>query len=217
MRFWKSRQRLGKLWSLCLPWMIKTVESFAGQKRTMEHDSRIEACGWNRPAGLGGQLGMYPEMEDRPAPTCAQRTLEAAARAVTPVKKQFRADDIAREILGTGSAATISNVLVIGSEGFPSFKRVQIRVSDPGQVPAVFTLLATALQSSGIDFNTARNSSIPAAEIWLVCPLNGWSRTLLSCAAAPVGEQPKADALSRPAPQETRQRIEHQFPGGAAV
>jgi len=139
-----------------------------------------------------------------------------AARTDTPGKKRFRADDIAREALGTDSAAAISNVLVIGSEGFPSCKRMQIRLDDPRQVPAIFNLLATALRSGGIDFHTTRNSSIPAAEIWLACPLNDWNKTLLSC-AAPIGEQPSPDVLSRPVSREARQRIEHQSPGGTAL
>lgn len=218
MGLWEIRQRLGKLWALCSRWMVKTVESFAGRKQRIGCVSRDQACGWEQPAELGRQFAMRSEVKDRAAasPGCTQRKLEVVARADAPVEKQFRADEIAREILGTSSAATISNVLVIGSEGFPSFKRVQIRFDDPRQVPAVFILLATALQSAGVDFNTTRNSSIPSAEIWLVSPLDDWSRTVLSC-AAPIGEQPIPDTLSRPASREPRPRIEHQFPDSAAV
>jgi hypothetical protein len=218
MGFWKIQQRLGKLWALCSRWMVKTVESFTGQKQTVECGSRVETGSWENPAKLGRQFGMRSEVKDRAlaTPACTQRTLEVAARAGAPAEKQFRVDEIAREILGTSSATAISKVLVIGSEGSPSFKRMQMRFDDPRQVPAIFALLATSLQSAGVDFNITRNSSIPSAEIWLVSPLNDWSRTVLSC-AAPIGEQPIPDRLSRPAPQEPRPRIEHQFPDSAAV
>jgi hypothetical protein len=167
MGFWEIRQRLRKLWSLWSRWMINTVESFAGRKQTIGCVSRVEACGWEHPAELGRQFGMRSEVKDRAlaTPACTQRTLEVAARAGAQVEKQFRADDIVRKILGTSSAA-ISNVLVIGSEGSACFKRIQIRFDDPRQVPAIFTLLASALHTGGLDFSTARNSSIPAAEIW---------------------------------------------------
>ncbi|HET9285391.1 MAG TPA: hypothetical protein VFR24_25860 [Candidatus Angelobacter sp.] len=214
MGFWGIRQHLEKLWSR---W-TKTVESFTRQKQTIECTSRVGAGG-QRPAEIGWQFGTRSGVKDTAdaTPSGTQRTLEMPGRAgALSVRKQFRADEIAREILGTSSAATISNVLVIGSEGFPSFKRVQIRFDDPRQVPAVFILLATALQSAGVDFNTTRNSSIPSAEIWLVSPLDDWSRTVLSC-AAPIGEQPIPDTLSRPASREPRPRIEHQFPDSAAV
>jgi hypothetical protein len=171
---------------------------------------------------LAGAAALHRRLSERKArpraggtAACTQRTLEVAAQASAPAEKQFRVDEIAREILGTSSAA-ISKVLVIGSEGSPSFKRMQMRFDDPRQVPAIFTLLATALQSAGVDFNTTRNSSIPSAEIWLVSPLNDWSRTVLSC-AAPIGEQPIPDTLSRPAARENIPRIEHQFPDSAAV
>lgn len=205
MGFRQIWQRIGKLWWLRSRRAISTVESFARRKQTIECGSRAEACGWERSTGAERQFEMRAEMEGRAATAsaCTQRILEKAARAGTSGKKQFRADDIAQEVLGTDSAAAISNVLVIGSEGFPSFKRMQIRFADPRQVPAIFTLLAAALRSGGVDFSTTRNSSIPAAEIWLACPLNDWHKTLLSC-AAPIGEQTVPDVLARPVSRETR-------------
>ena len=68
---------------------------------------------------------------------------------------------------------------------------MEIHFADPEQVPAAFNSLATALQSSGFDFNSLGNSSVPETEIWLTYPLNDRNKTLLSCAAR-VGEQQAA-------------------------
>jgi hypothetical protein len=68
---------------------------------------------------------------------------------------------------------------------------MEIHFADPEQVPAAFNSLATALQSSGCDFNSLGNSSVPVTEIWLTYPLNNRNKTLLSCAAR-VGEQQAA-------------------------
>jgi hypothetical protein len=68
---------------------------------------------------------------------------------------------------------------------------MEIHFADPELVPAAFVSLASALQSSGVDFNTVRNCSIPATEIWLAYPLNHRKEALLSYAAH-VGEQQTA-------------------------
>jgi hypothetical protein len=106
-------------------------------------------------------------------------------------RKSVSPGDIARRTLGANSGATISKVLVVGTSRSEPVTRMEIHLADPERVPATFILLASALQRGGFDFNTARNCSIPATDIWLACPLNGRSKTLLSCAAR-IGEQQTA-------------------------
>ena len=109
---------------------------------------------------------------------------------LAPVRtgKNVSPGDIARRVLGANSGASISKVLVVGADGSEPVTRMQIHFADPEQVPAAFNSLATALQSSGCDFNSLGNSSVPVTEIWLTYPLNNRNKTLLSCAAR-VGEQ----------------------------
>jgi hypothetical protein len=113
------------------------------------------------------------------------------ARASASAGKNVSPGDIARKILGASSGATISRVLVVGTDGSEPVTRTEIHFADRERVPAVFTSLAATLQSSGFDLNTLENSSIPAAEIWLTYPLNDRNKTLLSCAAL-AGEQQAA-------------------------
>jgi len=117
-----------------------------------------------------------------------QRKADIAADAGAPAKKHLWAGDIARAILGPNSGTTISNVLVVGTNGSTLLKRVEIHFDDPEQVPAFFNLLAEALKSRGFELHPARNSGIPATEIWLTCPLDDWKKTSLSCAGL-TGEQ----------------------------
>lgn len=117
--------------------------------------------------------------KDKPAPASA-----STGKNVSP-------GDIARRILAATSKATISKVLVVGADGSEPVTRMEIHFADPEQVPAAFNSLATALQSSGFDFNSLGNSRIPVTEIWLTYPLNDRNKTWLSCAAR-VGEQQAA-------------------------
>ncbi len=116
-----------------------------------------------------------------------RRKTDNPARASASAGKNVCSGDIARKIFGANSGAIISKVLVVGADGSGPEKRMEIHFTDPERVPAAFNSLAAALQSSGFDFNTLRNSSIPVTEIWLTYPLNDRSKTLLSCAAQ-VGE-----------------------------
>jgi hypothetical protein len=116
---------------------------------------------------------------------------DKAARASASAGKNVSPGDIARRILGANSGATISKVLVVGTDGSEPVTRMEIHFADRERVPAAFTSLAATLQDSGFDLNTLGNSSIPATEIWLTYPLNDRNKTLLSCAAR-VGEQQAA-------------------------
>jgi hypothetical protein len=120
-----------------------------------------------------------------------RRKTEKPAHALAPAGKNVCPGDIVRRLLGANSGATISKVLVVGTDGSNPVKRMEIHFADPERVPAAFTSLAAALQRSGFDFNTVGDSSIPATEIWLTYPLNDRNKTLLSC-AAPVEEQQAA-------------------------
>ena len=115
-----------------------------------------------------------------------RRKTDTPARSTASAGKHAFPGDIARRVLGAGAA--ISNVLVVGTDGSKPIKRMEIHFEDRERVPAAFSSLAAALESSGFDFDIARNSSIPPTEIWLTYPLNDRKKTLLSCAAR-VGEQ----------------------------
>ncbi|HEY2915551.1 MAG TPA: hypothetical protein VGK21_19445 [Candidatus Angelobacter sp.] len=123
--------------------------------------------------------------------TPMRRKTDKPACASASADKNVSPGDIARRILGANSEVTINKVLVVGTGGSESITRTEIHFADPEQIPAAFTSLAATLQSSGFDLNTLENSSIPATEIWLICPLNDRNKTLLSCAAR-VGEQQAA-------------------------
>jgi hypothetical protein len=130
---------------------------------------------------LMGTVEKAPERNNR------QDKADPVATKV-PAMKRICADDIARRVLGPDSAASISNVLVVVTEGSILLKRTEIRVDDPQQVQAVFSSLKAALESSGFDFHVTRSSVVPATEIWLTSPLNDLKMTWLSCAAL-IGEQ----------------------------
>jgi hypothetical protein len=120
-----------------------------------------------------------------------RRKTDKLAHASASAGKSVSPGDIARRTLGANSGATISKVLVVGTDRSEPVTRMEIHLADPEQVPATFISVASALQRGGFDFNTVRNCSIPATEIWLAYPLNGRSKTLLSCAAR-IGEQQAA-------------------------
>jgi len=120
-----------------------------------------------------------------------RRKTDKPACASASAGKNVAPGDIARRVLGANSGASISKVLVVGADGSEPVTRMEIHFADPEQVPAAFNSLATALQSSGCDFNSLGNSSVPVTEIWLTYPLNNRNKTLLSCAAR-VGEQQAA-------------------------
>jgi hypothetical protein len=117
-----------------------------------------------------------------------QPETDSASGSTAPAKECASAGDIAREILGSTSGATISNVLVVGTNASKPLKRMKIHFNHPKQVSAFFNLLTAALKSGGFDFHTARISGMPPTEIWLTCPLDDGKKTLLSYARL-TGEQ----------------------------
>jgi hypothetical protein len=180
-------QRLGKLY--CRLVMSK-VEYVPEWKQTSEFDCRAMACDWNEPRGSEQRLVTPREVQGQQAASLpnSQRRADVPAGARTPANKRVTTSDVARGVLGANSAATISNVLVLGTEGSTPLKRMEIHFEDPKQVPSMLKLLAVALQTNGFDFRAVRNPGIPTTEIWLSTPLDDGKKTLLSC-AAPVGEQ----------------------------
>jgi hypothetical protein len=183
-------RRLGKLSWLRL---MGAAEDVPERSQFLECGGQIAACNSERRKGSErrfevrhganghGTASSAPMRRKTDQPAC---TSASAGKNVSP-------GDIARRILGANSGATISKVLVVGTDGSEPVTRMEIHFADPERVPAAFTSLAAALQSSGFDLSTLRNSSIPATEIWLRYPLNDRNKTLLSCAAR-VGEQQAA-------------------------
>jgi hypothetical protein len=168
-----------------------------GASETVPERNQILECG--AACSSERRNGSEPRSEVRhganghgtPPSAPIRRKTEKPACASASAGKNVSPGDIARRILGANSGATISKVLVVGTDRSELVTRMEIRFADPERVPATFTSLAATLQSSGFDLNTLGNSSIPIAEIWLTYPLNDRNKTLLSCAAR-VGEQQAA-------------------------
>jgi hypothetical protein len=160
-----------------------------GSERRMEPERRFEVRHGTNGHGAASSAPMWRKTDNNPA-----RASASASKNVCP-------GDIARGILGADSGASISKVLVVGTDGSELVKRMEIHFADPQRVPAAFTSLAAALQSSGFDFNPLRNSSIPATEIWLTYPLNDRNTTLLSCAARVEEQQITAFAVQSGSPR----------------
>jgi len=129
-----------------------------------------------------------------------RRKTDNPARDSASAGRNVSPGDIVR-ILGANSGATVSKVLVVGTDGSEPVTRTEIHFADRERVPAAFTSLAATLQSSGFDLNTLENSSIPAAEIWLTYPLNDRNKTLLSCAARAGEQQAAAVAVQSGSPR----------------
>jgi len=180
-------QRLGKL---CWRLLMSTVENVPEWKQISEFDCRAMACDSKESRGCERRLVTRREVHGKEAASlpCTQRRADVPAGAGAPASKRVSASDVARGVLGANSGATISNVLVLGTEGSTPLKRMEIHFEDPKQVPSMLNLLAVALQNSGFDFRAVRNPGIPTTEIWLSTPLDDGKKTLLSCAAI-VGEQ----------------------------
>lgn len=101
-----------------------------------------------------------------------------------PVNKCTSAAEVARRVLGSNSQASISNVLVLWRNDFtPPVKRTEIHLGHSTDVPATLTLLAAALETSGIDFRAVQNPGMAMTEIWVTTPLHDGRTALLSCAA----------------------------------
>jgi hypothetical protein len=73
---------------------------------------------------------------------------------------------------------------------------MEIHFEAPERVAEAFSSLAAAFESSGFDFDTVRDSSIPLNQIWLTFPLNHHKKMLLSRAAR-AGEQQAAGVAAR--------------------
>jgi len=131
---------------------------------------------------------------------CMQWEADNAVVPTAPAKKHLSADDIAREIVRPDLGATISNVLVVGTERSTLLKRTEIRFDVPEQVVATFTSLATALQNHGFEFRAAEGADTPATEIWLTAPLDGRKQAPLSRVAL-IGERLAAGVAVHTGPQ----------------
>ncbi len=178
-------RRLGKLSWLRLMGAAEDVPD-----QILECGSQAAACNSERRKGSERRFEVRHGANGHGVASSApmRRKTDKPARASASAGKNVSPGDIARRILGANSGATVSKILVVGTNGSEPVTRMEIHFADPERVPAAFTSLAATLQGSGFDLNTLENSSIPATEIWLTYPLNDRNKTLLSCAAW-VGEQ----------------------------
>ena len=181
------RKHLGKL---CGRVLMGTVANMPERNQTFAPYPLSATCDLEQCKGLEEKFGISYEANGHGAASSAstQRKAEVAVDSSAPTKKHLCAGDIARGILKPDSGATISNVLVVGTNGSMPVKRTQIHFDDPDQVPAFFQLLAAALKNSGFELHPASSSGIPDSEIWLTCPLNDRKKTSLSC-TGPNGER----------------------------
>jgi hypothetical protein len=169
---------------LCWRLLVGTVERVPEWNQICEFDGRATACDWEKSESCESRPRASGEVHGQVAASLAP----TQRRADIPANKCPSASDVARGVLGPNSTATISNVLVLGTEGSPPLKRMEIRLGDPKEVPATLNLLAVALQRSGVEFRAVRHPGIPATEIWLTFPLHDGKKALVSCAAM-VGVQ----------------------------
>jgi hypothetical protein len=181
---------------LCWRLLVGTVERVPEWNQVSEFDCRATAGDWEKSEGCESRLRAPGDVHGQAAASFAL----TQRRADIPANECLSAGDVARGVLGPNSSATISNVLVLGTEGSAPLKRMEIHLGDPKEVPATLNLLAVALQRSGVDFRAVRNPGIPATEIWLTSPLHDRNKTLLSCAAT-VGEQMAQRAVRTTSPR----------------
>jgi len=187
-------QAIGRLFGkLNLFRLMGTAKDVPGRNQILECGCQATAYSSGRFNGSERQRLFELRQGANGHGTISSTTLRQKADipACASAGKNVSPGDIARRILGSDSGATISKVLVVGTDGSEPVARMEIHFADPERVPEAFISLASALQSSGFDFNTVRNCSIPATEIWLAYPLNNRKKPLLSYAAH-VGEQQAA-------------------------
>jgi hypothetical protein len=177
---------------LCWRLLVGTVERGPEWNQFCEFDCRATICDWEKSEGCESRPGAPGEVRGQVAASLAP----TQRRADVLANQCLSASDVAIGELGPNSTTTISNVLVLGAEGSPPLKRMEIRLGDPKEVPAALNLLAVALQRSGVDFRAVRHPGIPATEIWLTSPLHDGKKTLLSCAAM-VGMQVAQQATAK--------------------
>jgi hypothetical protein len=174
------RKRLRKL---CWGSLMGTVDKVPEGNQIFESGGHAAEREWKEYRVSERRLEVPCETKGHDAAALAfmQCKTEIAAGLGAQGKTQVCAGDIVRGILGPDSGATISNVLVVGTDALMPLKRTEIHLEAPEQVPAVFNLLSTALQNSGFDFHSTRSFGIPATEIWLTSPLDNQKKTWLSC------------------------------------
>jgi hypothetical protein len=176
------RQRLANLG--CRFLMVR-VHKLPDRNHVAESLSRATASGWEGGRGSDSSVRTLDTANGQVTRSSesTQRKTNVAAGASAPARKHLCAGDVARGLLAANARVSISNVLVVGTDGSTPLKRMEIHLDEPELVPAVFDSLAGTLQSSGFDFRAARSPDIPVTDIWLTCPLDDPRKTLLSRAA----------------------------------
>jgi hypothetical protein len=196
------REICQSLRKLCRSLLKRTIQHVPECNQIFELASNATACDWEKSNGGEPPLGSSRETDGQAAPSVPSRQMRADMPP-EQAKQHIWASDIAKGILGVNSGASISNVLVVGNDSTPPLKRMEIHFHDPSQVPAVFNLLAATFQSSGVDFLSVRDPGIPPTDIWLICPLQDRTKTVLSCPAL-SGEQVVTRAVVQQGPPRER-------------
>jgi hypothetical protein len=181
------REICQSLRKLCRSLLKRAIQNVPERSQIFELASNATACEWEEWNGGEPRLGSSCKADGQVTLSLPSTQMRAD---IPPeqAKQHVWAADIAKEILGVNSGASISNVLVVGNESSPPVKRMEIHFHDPSQVPAVFNLLAATFQSSGVDFLSVLDPGIPPTDIWLISPLQDRTKAVLSCPAL-SGEQ----------------------------
>lgn len=132
---------------------------------------RVESREGNQRLGPGSNTCEGEGKTPATSPPMRSKTTTSSTANALP-EKNLSAGELARSVLGPNSGARISNILVVGKQGSTPVKRMEIRFDDPGQIPVLLNLLTATLMRNGFELEAARNSGIPANEIWLTCPLD---------------------------------------------
>jgi hypothetical protein len=176
------RQRLANLG--CRFLMVR-VHKLPDRNHVAESLSRATASGWEGGRGSDSSVRTLDTANGQVTRSSesTQRKTNVAAGASAPARKHLCAGDVARGLLAANARVSISNVLVVGTDGSTPLKRMEIHLDEPELVPAIFKSLATTLHRSGFDLQAAESPCIPATDIWLTSFLDEPNKTLLSCTA----------------------------------
>jgi hypothetical protein len=187
MRLGKIRHTITRI---CWRLLVGTVETVPESNQICEFDCRATECDWEKWERCERRLSGYGAVRGPGAASfpLMQPSANGTAGISEEDRKCLSASDVAKTVLGSNSSASISNVLVLGTEGSTPLKRVEISFADPDEVPDRLTSLASAFERNGVEFRAVWNPAMPATEIWLTSPLHDGRKTLLSCAAS-VGAQ----------------------------
>ena len=156
-----------------------TIDKVPERNQIFEAGHRAAACDWEEHGISERQVEILCATKGRPGTPMQLKTEIVDAQG----KTQICASDIAQGILGPDSGATISNVLVVGTDGSMPLKRTEIHLEAPRASPGYVQPIIDSSAEQRIRVPRRSSSAIPAAEIWLTSPLDNRKKTWLSCGA----------------------------------